>query len=96
MFAVREEVKARKRFTGGQEARPRGDLGPRSTKYGAEKHRIWGRNTRNFGPKHARIWGRKIWGPISRCPDSTAQVEHNILYQLYVSLRTKIYIEVKV
>jgi hypothetical protein len=67
MFADRKEVKARKRFIRGQELRPRDDLGPKSTKYGAEKHRIWGRNTRNLGPKHARIWGQKIWGLNSRC-----------------------------
>jgi hypothetical protein len=49
MFADREEVKARKRFTGGQEAQPRDDLGPKGTKYGAEKLRIFGRDTREYG-----------------------------------------------
>jgi hypothetical protein len=60
MFADRKEVKARKKFAGGQEVRPRDDLGVKSTKFGAEKHRIWGQDTRNLGPKHARIWGRNL------------------------------------
>ncbi len=68
MFADRKEVKVRKRFTGGQEVRPRDNLGPKSKKIGAKKHRFWGQNTQNLGPKHARIWGQKIWGPNSRCP----------------------------
>jgi hypothetical protein len=49
MFADREEVKARKRFTGGEEAQPRDDLGPKSTGFGAETRGIWVRNTREYG-----------------------------------------------